>query len=78
MLYPARGDDLGLTGTEPSWDLGISEEGIFLKRLVTPGPTLFILEDVRKPARKGKHVRTFLFGISHFQFCIISIYIAVF
>lgn len=60
MLYPAREDDLGcLRMPQPSWGLGISEESIFLKRLVLLELPSLILDDIRKLARKGRHVVPF-------------------
>lgn len=67
-------DDLGLIGIG-AWGLRgryIPEEAGILR------PSLLTLEDVRKPARKGKHFKTFRFGISNFQFCIIAVYKVVF
>ena len=78
MLYPASQDDLGLMRTTTFLKPGDLKGRHVPEEASTSRPCLPRLEDMRKPARKGKHVVTLLFGISNFQSCITAIYTVFF
>lgn len=60
ILYPASPEDLGLLTTNTLPEPGDLKGRSILEETSTPRPSRPTLEDMKKPARKGKHVVTLL------------------